>query len=48
MEIKKELLDEMVSCAEEFNALAYSVPVSEYKGWLVRVSIDKREMLVKR
>ena len=48
MEIKKELLDKMVSYAEEFNALAYAVPVSEYKDWIVRVSIEKRELLVER
>lgn len=44
MEIKKELLDKMVSYAEEFNALAYAVPVSEYKDWIVQVSIEKREL----
>ena len=48
MEIKKELLDEMISQAEEFNALAYAVPVLEYKDWIVRVSIEKRERLVER
>ena len=40
MEIKKELLDKMVSYAEEFNALSLSVPISEYKDWIVRVSIS--------
>ena len=48
MEIKKELLDEMISDAEEMNALSCSVPISDYNGWVVRVSIDKRELLVKR
>jgi len=38
----------MVSYAEEFNALAYAVPVSEYKDWIVRVSIEKRELLVEK
>ena len=48
MEIKKELLDEMISDAEEMNALSCSVPISEYKDWIVQVSIEKRELLVER
>ena len=39
---------QMISDAEEMNALAYAVPVSEYKDWIVRVSIEKREFLVER
>ena len=48
MEIKKELLEKMIIDAEEMNALAYAVPVSEYKDWIVQVSIEKRELLVER
>ena len=48
MEIKKELLEKMIIDAEEMNALAYAVPVSEYKDWIVRVSIEKRELLVEK
>ena len=38
MEIKKELLEKMISQAEEFNALAYAVPVSMII-WLIFNSI---------
>ena len=44
MEISKGYIKEMVRYAEQFNALSLSVPVSEYKDWIVRVSIEKREL----
>jgi hypothetical protein len=43
MEIKEELLDDMIDKAKDMNAILYTVPVAEYKGWRVRVCIERDE-----
>ena len=48
MEISKGYIKEMVRYAEQFNALSLSAPISEYKDWIVQVSIEKRELLVEK
>jgi hypothetical protein len=36
-----ELLDKIIENAESLKALGMSVEVGEYKGWTVRVSLEK-------
>jgi hypothetical protein len=43
MEIKEEILDDMIEKAKDVNAILYTVPVAEYKGWRVRVCIERGE-----
>ena len=39
MNISKGYIKEMVRYAEVMDASSFSVPISEYKGWVVRVSV---------
>ena len=41
MEFNNELLDQIIDSAEFLKALSMSVEVGEYKGWKVRVSLEK-------
>ncbi len=41
MEFNNELLDHIIESAESLKALSMSVEVGEYKGWTVRVSLEK-------
>lgn len=41
MEFNQELLDQIIKSAEFLKALSMSVEVGEYKGWKVRVSLEK-------
>jgi hypothetical protein len=41
MEFNNELLDQIIDSAEYLKALSMSVEVGEYKGWSVRVSLEK-------
>ena len=41
MEFNNELLDQIIESAESLKALSMSVEVGEYKGWTVRVSLEK-------
>lgn len=43
MEVKEDLLDELIKAAEKDNAVAFSVKIGEHKGWNVRVSVEKPE-----
>lgn len=41
MEFNNVLLDQIIDSAEFLKALSMSVEVGEYKGWKVRVSLEK-------
>lgn len=43
MEIKEEILDDMIEKAKDVNAILYTVPIAEYKGWRVRLCIERDE-----
>ena len=43
MEIKEEILDDMIEKAKVVNAILYTVPIAEFKGWRVRLCIERDE-----
>jgi len=41
MEVTEEMLNDLITAAERFKAVGFSIRLGEYKGWNVRVSIEQ-------
>ncbi len=41
MEVTEEMLNDLVTTAERFQAVGFSIRLGEYKGWDVRISIEQ-------